>query len=149
MRAPLPALLSLAVLASCAKADRIELKPSTLRFLGLGKTTEIHATPYERNGKHIPDPPCTWSTSDEKVVKVAARANDATLTSVAPGSATVRCTIGDAQAELPVTVRTVGRITVKPERADLKVVDSPTPLALSIEAFDDQGNLVAGRTAAV
>ncbi len=146
---PLALPVSLLLLAACAKADRIELQPPTVRFVGVGKSTEIHATPYERNGMHIPDPPCTWTSGDEKVVKVAGRGNDATLTAVAPGSALVRCTIGAARAELPVTVRTVSRITVRPERAELKVVDAPAPLALSVDAFDDQGAPVASRSALV
>jgi hypothetical protein len=149
MRAPTLALLPALLVLGCAKADRIELRPSTVRFVGVGKATEVHASPYERNGMHIPDPPCTWTSSDEKVVKVAGRGNDATITAVAPGSAAVRCTIGSVVARLPVTVRVVSRLSVRPERADLKVVDTPTPLALSIDAFDDQGTPVAGRTALV
>jgi len=146
---PKAALLAIPLLAACAKADRIELQPPTVRFVGVGKATEIRATPYERNGLHIPDPPCSWTSTDEKVVKVAGRGNDATLTAVAPGSAMVRCTIGSARAELPVTVRVVSRIAVRPERADLKVIDSPTPLALAVDAFDDQGTPVASRSALV
>jgi hypothetical protein len=142
-------LLGLSSLSACARADRIELAPSTVRFVGVGKATEVHATPYEKNGRHIPDPPCIWSSSDEKVVKVAGRGNDATVTSAAPGTASVRCTIGGAVAELPVTVRIVSRITVRPERADLKVVDAPAPLQLTVEAFDDQGTPVASRSALV
>ncbi len=137
------------VLASCSRADRIELQPPAVRFVGAGKAVQVHAAPYERNGRHHPDPPCTWSSSDEKVVKVAGRANDAALTAVGAGAAVVRCTIGAAVAELPVQVRVVSRIAVRPERADLKVVDVPTPLALQVEAFDDQGTPVSSRTAAV
>jgi hypothetical protein len=137
------------LLLACARADRIELEPSTVRFVGLGKATDVHATPYERNGMHIPDPPCAWTSSDEKVVKVAGRGNDATVTAISPGHAVVRCTIGSAAAELPVTVRVVARISVRPERAELKVADTPTPLALSVEAFDDQGTPVASRSALV
>jgi hypothetical protein len=146
---PRPALLAILVLAACAKADRIELQPPTVRFVGVGKSTEVHALPYERNGLHHPDPPCTWSSSDEKVVKVAGRGNDATLTSVAPGAAAVRCAIGAAFADLAVTVRVVSRLAVRPARAELKVVDAPTPLALSVDAFDDQGAPVTGRSALV
>ncbi len=148
-RPPPLVLAPVLLLAACAQADRIELQPSTLRFVGTGKSTDVRAMPYERNGLHHPDPPCAWSSSDEKVVKVAGRGNDATLTAVAPGTATVRCTIGSVAADLPVTVRVVSRIAVRPERADLKVVDSPAPLALSVEAFDDQGAPVTGRSAVV
>ena len=138
-----------ALVLSCARADRIELRASTVRFVGVGKATEVHATPYERNGKHIPDPPCAWSSTDEKVVKVAGRGNDATLTAVAPGTAAVRCTIAGVVGEMPVQVRVVSRISVRPERADLKIVDTPTPLALAVDAYDDQGTPVASRSAVV
>ena len=140
---------SIVILAACARADRIELRPSTVRFVGVGKTTDVHATPYERNGMHIPDPPCAWTSSDERIVKVAGRGNDATLTAAAPGSATVRCTIGRVVAELPVTVRIVSRIAVRPERAELKVVDTPAPLALAVDALDDEGKPVATRSVLV
>jgi hypothetical protein len=151
MRAPslAPLLATLPLLAACARADRIELQPSTVRFVGVGKSTDVHATPYERNGLHHPDPPCAWTSSDEKVVKVAGRGNDATLTTVAPGTAAVRCTIGSAVAELPVTVRVVSRIAVRPDRAELTVAATPAPLVLSVDAFDDQGAPVASRSALV
>src|SRR5512142_346364 len=121
---PRPSTLLAAALltAACARADRIELQPATVRFVGVGKTTDVRAMPYERNGLHHPDPPCAWSSSDEKVVKVAGRGNDATLTSAAPGSAQVRCAIGSVFADLAVTVRVVSRLAVRPERADLRVV---------------------------
>jgi len=129
----------------CARADRIEIAPPALRFVGVGKGAPVHAAPYERNGRPIPDPPCTWSSSDEKVVRVAGRANDATVTSVGPGSASVRCTIGSAVGELPVLVRVVAHLSVRPERAELKVTDPPAPLLLEVDAVDDQGAPVSGR----
>lgn len=137
------------LLAACTRADRIELKPSSVQFVGTGKTSELRAAPFARNGRHVPKPPCRWTSTDEKVVKVAGRGNDATLTSVAPGEATVRCAIGGTQAELPVQVRVVSRLTVRPERAELKLVDSPTPLALAVDAYDDRGAPVASRSATV
>lgn len=151
MRTPplLSTLLGLLAAAGCARADRIELRPATVRFVGKGKSTVIHATPYEKNGRHIPDPPCGWSSSDERVVTVAGEGNDATLTSVAAGRAAVRCTIGGARAELPVEVRLVARISVRPDRAELKVSDAPAPLVLSVEAWDDEGVPLASRSAVV
>jgi hypothetical protein len=149
MRQRLACLLALCLSAACAKADRIELQPASVRFVGAGKATEVHAAPYEKNGKHIPDPPCAWTSSDERVARVAGRGNDATVTAVGTGSARIRCAIGSAAAELPVQVRVVARLAVRPERADLAVTDVPAPLALSVEAFDDQGAPVGSRAAAV
>ncbi|HET6437520.1 MAG TPA: hypothetical protein VFG59_05630 [Anaeromyxobacter sp.] len=141
---PLDALAGLLLLAACARADRIEIDPPSVRFLGTAKTTQIRANPYEANGKPIPDPPCRWSSTDERVVKVVGRGNDAAVTALGPGSAAVRCTIGSARGELEVQVRVVTRIAVRPERVELKVTDVRTPLALSVDAFDDGGALVAG-----
>ena len=107
-------LLPLCLALACAKADRIELEPGTVRFLGAGKSVQVHATPYEKTGKHIPDPPCTWTVSDERVAKVDGRGNDATVTSVGAGTALVRCIIGSAAAQLPVQVRVIQRLEVQP-----------------------------------
>ena len=135
--------------AACARADRIEIAPPAVRFVGAGKSTQVHATPYERDGRPIPDPPCGWSSSDERVVRVAGRGNDALVTAAGPGSASVRCTIGSAVGELPVLVRVVARLSVRPERAELKVTDAPAPHQLEVEAVDDQGSPVGGRPPAV
>ena len=143
------ALLALAALTACARADRIEISPSAVNFVGVGKTTQIHASPYERSGKLIPDPPCAWSSSDEKVVRIAAQQNLATLTAIGPGAAMVRCRIGDVTAQLPVKVRSVSRLTVRPEHLELTVKDQPAPAPLEVAAFDDQGAPVVGRTAVV
>lgn len=149
MRTGPSSLAALLLLAACAKADRIELRPTSVRFVGAGKSTEVHATPYERNGRHIPDPPCAWTSSDQAVARVAGHGNDATVTAVGPGSAAVRCTIGGAVGELAVQVRVVSRLSVRPERVELKIADVPAPLALTVEAADDQGAPVASRAAVV
>jgi hypothetical protein len=137
------------MLAACSRAERIELQPARVDFVGAGKATQVRALPYAGNGRFLPDPPCRWSTSDEKVVRVAAKANEATLTAAGPGSAVVRCTIGGAVADLPVQVRVISRVAVRPERLDLKVVDERTPAPLTVEAFDDAGARVVGRAAVV
>ncbi len=136
-------------LASCARADRIELQPARVDFVGAGKTTSVRAMPYASNGRFLPEPPCAWSSSDEQVVRVAAKANEATLTAIGRGSAVVRCAIGDARAELPVQVRVVARLAVRPERLDLKVQDERVPQPLTVEAFDDTGRPLVGRAAVV
>jgi hypothetical protein len=150
MRALLLALPAAALLfAACSKADRIEMDPGSLRLVGRGKSARIHATPFERNGRRVPDQLCTWSSSDEKVVTVSGARNDATVTAAGPGTAAVRCALGGASGEVPVVVRVVARVSVVPERADLRVVDEPTPFPLRVEAFDDQGAAVPVRAAIV
>src|SRR6266540_1521104 len=130
-------LLACVLLAACSKASRVDLEPGTLRFAARGRAAKVHATPRERSGKVVPDQICAWSSSDEAVVKVSGAHNGAEVTSVGPGTAVVRCTIGEVVAELPVTVRVVSRVTVRPARAELRMTDEPAPLALEVSAFDD------------
>jgi hypothetical protein len=141
------ALLTVAVLlASCSrKPERVELEPGSLRFFGRGQRAKVHATPWASTGRPMPDQPCTWSSSDARVATVVAKHNDAIVTSTGPGAATIRCETFGKVAELPVTVRVVAKLGVKPAEAKLRVLDTPTPLALVVEAWDDLGTPVAGR----
>jgi hypothetical protein len=148
MRTLALALLPL-LLAACTSADRIELDPGSLRFMGRGKSAKVHATPREKNGRPVPDQVCAWSSSDEKVATVQGAHNNGTVTAVGPGAAAIRCTIGSVTGEVQVTVRVVARVTVRPDRAELKMLDDPAPLALEVQAFDDQGEPVTGRVAQV
>jgi hypothetical protein len=149
--APTPrALLALALLCATAcrpQAARVETQPSTLRFGVRGQTAAVHASPIARNGAKVPDQVCKWSSTDEKVATVAGPHNDATVTAVGPGAATVVCAIGDLRAEVPVQVRVVAKVTVKPDRADLRVTDEPSPFSLEVAAYDDAGAPVLGRVA--
>jgi hypothetical protein len=150
--APTPrATLALAALLSAAacrpQAARVETEPSTLRFGVRGQTAKVHASPIARNGTKVPDQVCRWSSTDEKVATVSGPHNDATVTAVGPGNAAIVCAIGDLRAEVPVQVRVVARVAVKPERADLKVTDEPAPFPLEVAAFDDSGAPVLGRVA--
>jgi Big-like domain-containing protein len=144
----LPALLCLPLLlAACEKPARVDVEPSSLRFGLRGQTAALHATPRLRDGKPVPKESCRWSSSDEKVATVTGPANDATVTATGPGNATVRCTIGDAKSEVPVMVRVVSRIAVKPASVEVRMEDEPRPVALQVEAFDDAGAPVLGRVA--
>lgn len=144
MRA-LALLVAPALLAACGGAARVDLEPGTLQLSGRGQAARVQATPRERNGRPAPSERCRWSSSDPAVATVEADANAARVVSVGPGAATVRCTIGSVVAELPVTVRVVARLSVRPERAELRMLDEPTPLALQVEAVDDRGAPVPGR----
>jgi hypothetical protein len=136
---------TLLLAAACNEAARVELQPTSLRFGLRGQTAKIHAAPFARNGKPVPDQICKWSSSDEKVATVAAPANDAVVTAAGPGSARIRCAIGDVTAELDVLVRVVSSVTVTPDRVELKMLDEATPVALQVTAVDDTGAPVLGR----
>jgi hypothetical protein len=143
-----PTLLALLALAACAeKPARIELAPTSVRFGVRGQSASVHAAPLLRDGRSAPENVCRWSSSDERVATVAGPHNDAKVTAVGPGSTTVRCTIGDLVAELPVSVRVVSRITASPPKVELRMLDEPRPVALEVQAFDDAGAPVLGRVA--
>ncbi len=144
--APLASALALAA-AACDGPARVELQPGTLRFLGRGQSLEVHATPYAKSGQPLPDHVCRWSSSDDKVATVSGPHNTGKVTSVGPGSAAVRCSLGELSAEVPVSVRVVSRVEARPAEVALKMLDEPRPVALELQAFDDTGALVAGRAA--
>ncbi len=138
--------LALLALAGCGGASRVELSPSSLRFGVRGQTAKVHAAPYAKSGKSVPEERCRWSSSDEKVATVAGPANDVVVTAAGPGSARITCTIGDVTAELSVLVRVVAKVEVGPAAVELKMLDDPAPVALQISATDDAGAQVLGRT---
>jgi hypothetical protein len=133
--------------AACSEAARIELQPPSVRFGVRGQTAKLHAAPFAKSGKSVPDQICRWSSSDERVATVAAPANDAVVTAVGPGSARVRCAIGGVLADADVLVRVVSRIAVAPDRVELRMLDEPAPVAIQVTAHDDTGAPVLGRAA--
>jgi hypothetical protein len=141
LRLALPALL----LAACGGPVRVELEPASLAFSGRSQTGLLHAIPRAKGGKPLPDTRCAWSSSDPEVATVTARGNDATVSSVGPGAATVRCAIGDLLASAPVSVRVVARVVLGQETAALELADDRRPLAVKLQAWDDQGSPVTGR----
>lgn len=150
MRAHLLAVPSLALLTLTACGSqapaRITLEPTgTTRLFGRGQQAKFHANPLSKRGEPMQKFACAWSSSDEKVVTVKGTHNDVTVTAAGPGSANVRCTIGEIFAETSVAVRLTGRVEVKPTSVDLVMLDEPQPTALQVQAFDDQGALLVGR----
>jgi hypothetical protein len=135
-----------ASLAACGPA-RIETEPASLELHGRGHKVTVHASPVGKDGQPMPRDACKWSSSDEKVATVGARHNEATVTAMGHGRATVRCAIGGVAAEVPVTVALVARVEVTPRALELRVLDEPLPSALVIRAFDADGREVRGRPA--
>lgn len=147
MRALAVAAIVLGLVACSRKPERVELSPASLRFFGRGQSAAVQAVPWASTGRPMPDQPCRWTSSDERVVVVRARHNEAIVTSSGPGTALVRCTVLGARAEIPVTVRVVRRLAVSPHAVELRVLDVPRPVALKVEAWDDLDTPVAGRAA--
>jgi len=149
MRAHLLAVSTLALLTLTAcgsqQPARITLEPTGARLFGRGQQAKFHASPVSKRGEPLQKFACAWSSSDESVATVKGMHNDVTVTAAGPGSATIRCAIGDVAAEASVAVRLAGRVEVKPTELDLTMRDEPQPTPLQIQAFDDQGALLVGR----
>lgn len=141
LRLALPILL----LAACGGPVRVELEPTSLAFSGRNQNGLLHATPRAKGGQPLPDVRCAWKSSNLEVATVSGRGNDATVSSVGPGSATVSCAIGDLLASAPVSVRVVARVVLGQEAAALDLADDRRPLTVKLQAYDDQGAPVAGR----
>ena len=140
-------LLLLPLLAACGGPARVELEPGSLKLFGRGQAATLHATPREKSGKPVPAERCAWTSSDPKVATVVGKHNEATVTSVAPGTATIGCAIGAIRAEVVVAVRVVARLTVGIPRAELVRADEHRPLVVPVQVLDDEGAPVAGRLA--
>ena len=141
------ALLLPLLVAACEKPARVELEPASLRFAVRGQSAKVHARPVMRDGRPVPDRICRWTSTDPRVATAEGPHNEATVTAVGPGAAAVRCTIDQLVAEVPVIVRVVTRVSVKPERVEVRMQDEPAPVALAVAAFDDAGQPVLGRVA--
>jgi hypothetical protein len=149
MRAHLLATTTLALLTLTAcgsqQPARITLEPTGARLFGRGQQAKFHANPVSKRSEPLQKFACVWSSSDDKVATVKGMHNDVTVTAAGPGSAAIRCTIGSVVAEASVAVRLAGRVEVKPTQVELAMLDEPQPVALQIQAFDDQGALLVGR----
>jgi hypothetical protein len=138
--------LACLALCACERPARIALDPPRLQLFTRGGSAKVHASVFAKNGRPLPQEVCAWSSSDEKVVAVKGRHNEATVTAVGSGSAAVRCRIGDLASEAPVSVRWVARLEAEPRIAELKMLDEPRPVVLEVRAFDGDGHLLSGRT---
>jgi hypothetical protein len=143
MRVLLP--LAGLLLSACGGPAHVELEPASLAFTGRHQSGQLHATPRSRSGTPLPAARCAWSSSDPGVATVSGAGNDATVSSVGPGAATIACAIGGVLASAPVSVRVVSRVVLGQVSATLELSDQRRPLAVPVRAFDDQGSAVTGR----
>lgn len=137
-----------ALLAAACGPSHIELDPSSVQLFNRGQKAKVHARPMGSDGRPQADKACTWSSSDPKIASVEGKpGNDALVAAVGHGRASVKCTIGKVEAEIPVAVALVDKLEVSPTSVDLKVTDEPVATPLKIRAVDGEGHEVQGRTA--
>ena len=116
---------------------RLVLAPSVSRLL-VGQRLRLEATVLSAGGD-VRDDRVSWSSSNERVVRVA----DGLVEAVAVGPATVRARAGEAEATLPLAV--VGSaglsVAITPERVQARQGDV---IRFAVAAKDARGAAVAG-----
>lgn len=127
-------------LAACGSSvARVEVDPAGLQLTVRGQEGRVRAVALAGNGKTLPEKTCAWSSTDPRVATVAGRGNEATVAAAGSGSAAVRCRVGDAVGEVPVSVRLIGKVEVTPAAVELRLLDHATPASLQLRALDEAG----------
>ena len=104
-----------------AQAAEVQLTPARLT-LEAGRRQALYAAVYDRQGKLIPRPELSFTSSDSTVATVDARG---TVTGVGDGVATIEARSGDRRATVSVTVGTgtprvaLGSLTIEPRAVAL------------------------------
>ena len=110
--------------------------------LQLGETLQLSVEALDENGQAVAGVEFSWESSNTSVATV-----DATglVTAVAEGTATITASGGDVQATVEITVVSATQPVVSVEVSpSAETIAIGTTLQLSAEAFDENGQAVAG-----
>ena len=134
------------LLASCIKPDHIELEPGQVTLTRRGDQLWVHALYKDGQGKQYTREHGTWSSSDEKVVKVDSVQRPGNLLAVGPGHATVTVKSDDGLvAEVPVEVVTVEKLKVSPQ--PITLTEDGERVLVQVQALDVDGHPLKDRKA--
>lgn len=136
-------MLLAAAALSCGGPARIEVDPASLQLHAKGQTARVRAVALAGSGRTLPEKQCAWSSSDERVARVAARGNEAEVVATGPGTARVRCAVGAVAGEVVVVVRLVARVELEPGELRLRLLDRPEPATMSIRTTDEEGRMLS------
>jgi hypothetical protein len=111
-----------------------------LQFTSYGQTVQLTGAALFATGDTVPDVPVTWTMDQSAAANVT---DNGQLTSLADGTATVRCGAGDVSASRPVNVlATVATIQLTPPVATL-VVGNSLPYVATL--LDARGNAITSQ----
>ncbi len=118
--------------------------PATLPLV-TGATGSLSATAMGSNGAAVAGATVSWSTDAPAVATVDGSGTSATVTGVAPGTATIRASVGSLSgtAQVTVTPAPVARVAITLAERSLVRGDSTSATAMT---FDVRGVALAGRT---
>ena len=118
----------------------VTVSPATAELTALGATVQLSAEVRDQNGQVMAGATVTWASSAAAVATVGA---SGLVTAVANGGATITATSGAASGSATVSVaQEVSAVAVVPAEASLAALGDT--LRLTAEAFDANGNAVAG-----
>ena len=128
-----------AVVTVMQSVASVEVSPSVDELTALGQTVQLTAEAFDENGHAVAGAEFSWESSDAAVATVDA---GGLVTGVAEGVATITASAGEASGSAVVTVmQPVASVQVSPSA---ETIELGSTLQLTAEAFDENGDAVAG-----
>ena len=127
------------VVAAAPVPATVAITPDTVAVAALGDTVRLVAEVRDQLGRVMEREPVAWSSSDTLVATVDSAG---LVTAAANGTATITAMARGASGTALVNVmQSAGSVTVSPSADTIALGDT---LRLTAEAFDENGQLVAG-----
>ena len=128
-----------AVVTVMQSVASVEVSPSVYELTALGQTVQLTAEAFDENGHAVAGAEFSWESSDAAVATVDA---GGLVTAVAEGVATITASAGEASGSAVVPVmQPVASVEVSPSA---QTIELGSTLQLTAEAFDENGEAVAG-----
>ena len=122
-----------------ARPTTVTVSPATNELTALGATVQLSAEVHDQNARVMAGATMTWTSSASSVATVNA---SGLVTAAGNGTATITSSAGSASGSAVVTVmQSVVSVEVSPSS---ETIASGSTLQLTAEAFDENGNAVAG-----
>ena len=122
-----------------ARPTTLTVSPATDELTALGATVQLTATVHDQNDRVMAGATVTWTSSAISVATVDA---SGLVTAAGNGTATITASAGSASGSAVVTVtQSVASVEVSPSA---QTIGLGSTLQLTAEAFDENGEAVAG-----
>lgn len=128
-----------AFLAGCTpQVAKLEVTPANVTLHKADQIAALKMTASDASGKKVEKAQVTWTSADPTVATVDATG---TITAKKSGTTNVTAQAGQAIAEVPVTVAIYSKLTVNPDKLELKVGEKGT---LQAQILDEKGAPLPG-----
>ena len=135
------ATVEITVVSAMQPVVSVEVSPSA-ETIAIGTTRQLSAEAFDENGQAVAGVEFSWESGDAAVATVNA---SGLVTGVAEGSATIFASAGSVQGRAAITVVSVTQPVVSVQVSpSAETIAIGTTVQLSAEAFDGNGDVVAG-----